>query len=114
MDKLLFFPRNTEWIEKRVLAKLSCGLENRRWLVRSPARPIFFPRIDDSHCDKIHSSLTAVRCFDNGYMGKQSVVWKEYCAEYWLREVQQENMDRYTGRRNITEIQLKKALNTIQ
>ena len=27
--------------------------ENRRSLVRSPARPIFFPRIDDSHCDWI-------------------------------------------------------------
>ena len=30
-----------------------------RWF-ESPARPIFFPRIDDSHCDRIHSSLTAV------------------------------------------------------
>ena len=25
---------------------------------------------DDSHCDRIHSSLTAVHCFDNGYVGK--------------------------------------------
>ena len=33
----------------------------------------FFPRIDDSHCNTIHSSLTAVRCFDNGYVGKQPV-----------------------------------------
>ena len=55
--------------------------------VRSPARPIFFPRIDDSHCDRIHSSLTTVRCFDNGYLGKLPVAWKEYCAEYWLKEV---------------------------
>ena len=46
----------------------------------------FFPRIDDSHCDRIHSSLTAVHCFNNGYVGKQSVAWKEYCAEYWLKE----------------------------
>ena len=23
-------------------------------------------------------SLTAVRCFDNGYVGKQQVAWKEY------------------------------------
>ena len=37
-----------------------------------PAPPIFFPRIADSHCDRIHSSLTAVRCFDNGYVGKQA------------------------------------------
>ena len=26
---------------------------------KSPTRPIFFPRIDDSHCDRIHFSLTA-------------------------------------------------------
>ena len=32
----------------------SCALENRRSLVRSPDRPIFFPRIDESHCDRIH------------------------------------------------------------
>ena len=31
-----------------------------RSLVRSPARPIFFSIIDDSHCDAINSSLTAV------------------------------------------------------
>ena len=36
-------------------------------LVRSKALPIFFPRIDDSLCDRIHFSLTIVRCFDNGY-----------------------------------------------
>ena len=29
-----------------------------------------FPWFDDSHCDRIHSSLTAVHCFDNGYVGK--------------------------------------------
>ena len=78
-------------------------------MVRFPARPIFFPRIDDSHCDMIHSSLTAVRCFDNGYVGKQSVAWKEYPAEYWLKGLQ-ESMDRCSGHRDITEI----LLNTIQ
>ena len=67
--------------------------------------PIFFPRIDDSHCDRIHSSLTAVCCFYNGYMGKQPVTWKEYCTE---------SMDRCTCCHDITEIQLKTALNTIQ
>ena len=40
-------------------------LENRRSLVRSLAWPIFFSRIDDSYCDRIHFSLTAVRCLDN-------------------------------------------------
>ena len=34
-------------------------------------------------CDRIHFSLTADRCFDNGYLGKQPVAWKENCAEYW-------------------------------
>ena len=61
-------------------------------MVRSPVRLIFFPRIDDIHCDRIHSSLTVVRCFDNGYVGKQPVVLKEYCAEYWLKELK-ESMD---------------------
>ena len=40
------------------------------------ARLIFFPRIDDCHCDRIHSSLTAVRCYSNYYVGKQPVAWK--------------------------------------
>ena len=55
-----------------------------RLLVQSPAWPIFFPRIDDSHCDRINSSLTAVCCLDSCYVGKQPVAWKEYCAEYCL------------------------------
>ena len=62
------------------------------FLVRFQARPIFLTRIDDSHCDRIHFYLTAVRCFDNGYVGKQPVAWKEYCVEYWLKELQ-ESMD---------------------
>ena len=65
------------------------------------------------NCDKIHSSLTAVHCFDNDYVGKQTVAWTEYCAEYWLKELQ-ESMDRCTGRRDITEILLNTALNTVQ
>ena len=47
------------------------------------ARPKFFPRIDDNHCLGIHSSLSAVNCFDNGYVEKQPVAGIEYCAEYW-------------------------------
>ena len=31
------------------------------------------------------SILSAVHCFDNGYVGKEPVAWKEYCAEYWLK-----------------------------
>ena len=56
-----------------------------RWF--DPGWPIFFMRTDDSHCDIIHSSLTAVRCFDDGYVGKHPVAWKEYCVEYWFKEL---------------------------
>ena len=66
--------------------------------------------VDDSHCDRIHSSLTAVRYFDNGYVGKQPVPWKEYCVDYWLKELQ-ESVDRSTGCRDITEILLKTPYN---
>ena len=52
-------------------------------------------------------------CFDDGYVGKQPVAWKEYCAEYWLKGPQ-ESMDRCSGHRDITEILLKTALNTIE
>ena len=45
-------------------------------MVQTPARPIFFPRIDDSHCDRIYSSLNTVRCFDNGYVGKHQWLGK--------------------------------------
>ena len=83
-----------------------CWFDPRAW-------PIFFLRTDDSHCDRIHSSLTTVHCFDNGYVGKQRVAWKEYCAEYWIKEVQ-ESMDRRTGRRDVTEILLIMALNTMK
>ena len=38
------------------------GLENMRSLVRFPARLIFFPMIDDSHCDRILPTLNVVHC----------------------------------------------------
>ena len=56
-----------------------------------------------SHCDRVRSSLTTDRCFDNGYMGKQPVAWEEYCAEYWLKELQG-SMDRCIDPHDITEI----------
>ena len=37
-------------------------------------------RVEDSLCDKIHSSLTAFNHFDKVYVGKQPVAWKVYCA----------------------------------
>ena len=42
-----------------------------------------------------------------------AVALKEYCTEYWLKELQ-ESMDRCTGHCDITEILLKMVLNTIQ
>ena len=50
----------------------------------------------------IHSSLTTVHCFGIGYVEKQPVAWKEYCAEYWSKELQ-ESMDRCNGHRDITD-----------
>ena len=61
----------------------------------------------DSHCNRINFSLMAVSCFNNGYVGKQPVAWKDYCVEYWLIELQ-ESMDRCIGRCDKTEILLKK------
>ena len=63
---------------------------------------------EDSRCDRIHSSLTAVRCFDNGYLGKQPVALKEYCAGHWLKEFQ-ESRDRCTGHRDITEMTINQS-----
>ena len=83
------------------------------YLETSAQSVAFFPRIDDSHCNRIQASLTTGHSFDNGYVGKQPVAWKEYCMEYWLKE-HQESMDRCTGCTDITEILLKMALNTIQ
>ena len=39
-------------------------------------------------CSKLNG-LTAVRYFDSGHVGKQPEAWKEYCAEYWLKEFQE-------------------------
>ena len=60
----------------------------------------------------IHPNVLT-RYLYNGYVGKQPVVWKEYCAVHWLKELQ-ENMDRCTGDRDIIDILMKTALNTIQ
>ena len=40
------------------------------------------------------------------------MVWKEYCAEYYLKELK-ERMNRWTGCHDITEILLKMASNII-
>ena len=40
-----------------------------RWF-EPPTQQMFFSRVDDSHCNRIHSSLSAIHFFDNGYVGK--------------------------------------------
>ena len=70
---------------------------------------------DDYHFDRICSFLTADCYINNGYEGKQSLAWRENCAEYWLkRNSRQASENGCTGFHNITEIMLKMALNTIQ
>ena len=78
-----------------------------------PGSANILSRTDDSHSDRIHSALTTVRFLYSRYVGKQPVAWKEYCAEYWFKELQ-ESMDRCTGRHDLTEILLKTVLNAIQ
>ena len=58
--KLEEFPRMTDPSPIAQSEAVREEIKNRRSLVRSPALPIFFPRTDDSHCDRIHSSLTDV------------------------------------------------------
>ena len=73
-----------------------------------------FSGIDDSLCDRLHSSVTAVHSFGNGmHVQKKLVAPKENCAGHWLKELQK-SIDWCTGHRDITEILLKKALNTIK
>ena len=52
-------------------------------------------------------------CLDNGCVGKQPVALKEYCAEYWLKELK-ESMDRCTGYHDITETLCNQSTKTIQ
>ena len=57
------------------------GLQDLRMEVAGtiPTLAIFRPRIDNSHWDRILTSLTTDHCLDDGYVGKQPVAWKEYC-----------------------------------
>ena len=41
------------------------------------------------------------------------MAWKEYCVEYWLKELW-ESKDRFTGHHDIIKILLKTVWNTIQ
>ena len=89
-----------------------CGEQDKEqseeWLVNRDTDFVFFSVLKviyEGFLFAIHSSLTNVRCFNNSHVGKQPVAWKEYCAEYWLKELQQ-GMDKCTDRCDITEILL--------
>ena len=111
LEKWLFVPK---WPSLRTsvgsmedLRTGGCGFE-------PSARPVLFPRTNDSLCDRTHAFLKAVHLFDDGYVEKQSVAWKEYCAEYWLKKSRKAwIVARSTFRRDIIEIMLKTALNSI-
>ena len=57
----------------------------------------------------LHNAYKTVLFEGNGDVGKQLLAWKEYCEEYWLKELQ-ECMDRCTGHHNIIEILLKNCI----
>ena len=67
------------------LKKFYDGQHTFRSLVGFKSQPIFFLRIDDSHCCKICCFPIPVHCFEDGYVGKQPVPWKVYSAENWLK-----------------------------
>ena len=50
--------------------------------------PSFFSRLDNGHCDSIHSTLTADHCFDNIFLGKQPVAWKNIVRSTGTKEAQ--------------------------
>ena len=54
-----------------------------------------------------------MHCFKDGYVGKKPVASKEYCTEYWEKELK-ESIGRCTGHRDIAEIAFKWVLKTIQ
>ena len=76
---------------------------------------MFFLRIDDGHCDRIHSSLTVVHCLNKWLCGKAARGLERILYKVLVKGLQ-ESMDRCTCRyiSHITEILLKMALNTIQ
>ena len=36
----------------------------------------------------IFKKVFSTMVYTDGYVGKQPVAWKEYCADYWLKEIQ--------------------------
>ena len=54
---------------------------------------------------RIHSSLKLDHRFDDIFVGKQSVAFKEFCAENWCKTLQ-ESVDGCTCHLKITEMML--------
>ena len=86
------------------------------YTVKIPLKVVHFARIQYHIRHSIACmDMQGALCFDDGYVGKQPMAWKEHCAECWLKEVH-ESMDRFTGRRDVTETEItsKTMLNTMQ
>ena len=66
--------------------------------------------MNDSHCNRVHSPVTADHCFGKCYLGKQSFAWKGYCAGVIEKKELWASIGRCTDRRAIIEIVLKPKL----
>ena len=76
----------------------------------------FFPRIDDNHSDRIHSSLTPVSKIVTSVWEAVSGLERKLCKVLVKKKKKklQVSMDMCTGHRDITEIICITALNTTQ
>ena len=68
----------------------------------------FFRTICDSHCDRIHSSLTAVHCFDDWLGGKAASSLERILCGVLVKYLQ-DSINGCTGRCDIIEIMLKRC-----
>ena len=69
----------------------------------------FYPTIDDSHCYRIHPSLTADYCFNDGLRGKTASGLERIFCGVLVNRIRP-IMDRYTGYCNLIRITLKAVL----
>ena len=96
-----WFEAHSHSSELVLLSQYCTGLDNRGQWFSHPVWPIFF-LINDSHCDRIHSCVTAVHYFSNSYMGKAASGFERILFRVLQQELQ-ENMDGVTGCLNITK-----------
>ena len=78
-------------------------------------RKIFFPRFYDGHCDRIHSSLTAVHCFDDGQyctltvfsaLRRRIIRSNPYCSIVIICKVINGGVYSFTRRQNLSLVQI--------